>query len=99
MQRVAGVLSQVLRDLGLESDILGWRAVREWPEAVGPRIAQRTRAVGFRDETLWVEVEGSAWLHELGFLKRDLLRQVNRRLGAEHVRQLQFIMARGGIQR
>lgn len=99
MQSIAGVLSRLLQELGLDAEIAGWRAVTEWPEVVGPRIAQRTRAVSFRDGTLRVEVEGSAWLHELGFLKRDLLRQLGQRLGPECVRDLQFIIARGGIQR
>jgi predicted nucleic acid-binding Zn ribbon protein len=55
--------------------------------------------VSFHDGTLNVEVEGSAWLHELGYLKRELLRQVNRRLGSEKVRELRFTIARGGIRR
>ena len=78
---------------------MGWRAVREWPDAVGPQIARRTRAVRFEEGTLVVEIEGSAWLQELSMLKRDLLRQVNQRLGSQHVRDLRLINARGGIQR
>lgn len=99
MQSISGVLPGLLRELGLEAGIAGWRALAEWPEVVGPRIAQRTRAVSFHEGTLRVEVQGSAWLHELGFLKRDLLRQLGQRLGSEHVRHLQFIIARGGTQR
>ncbi len=78
---------------------MGWRAVKEWPAAVGPRIARRARAVSFQEGTLVVEVEGSAWLHELSMLKPDLVRQMHRRLGSAHVRDLRFIHARGGIQR
>ena len=78
---------------------MGWRAVREWPDAVGPGLARRTRAVSFQEGTLLVEVEGSAWLHELNILKRDLVRQLNRHLGSQPVRDLRFINARGGIQR
>ena len=99
VQSISGVLPALLRDLGLEAGIMGWRAVREWPDAVGPRIARRTRAVRCVEGTLLVEVEGSAWLHELGFLDRELLGQLNRRLGSQHVRALRFINARGGIQR
>jgi len=99
MQSIRTLLPRVLRDLGLESGVSGWRAVQEWPEAAGPRIARRSRAVSFHDGTLNVEVEGSAWLHELGYLKRELLRQVNRRLGSEQVRELRFTIARGGIRR
>ena len=99
MQSIRALLPRVLRELGLESGVAGWRAVQEWPEAAGSRIARRTRAVSFHDGTLNVEVEGSAWLHELGYLKRELLRQVNRRLGSAQVRELRFTIARGGIRR
>jgi len=96
MEAVSGVLSRVLRQLGLESELKGWRAVENWGELVGPRLARHTRAIGFRQGTLRVEVEGSAWMHELGFLKRDLIRRLNRHLEAELVRDLRFYLAPGG---
>ena len=99
MQTTAAIVPKLLRELGLEEGLLGYRAVQEWPEVVGPRIARRTRAVSFRDGTLRVDVEGSAWQYELGFLERRLLREMERRLGAPVVRSLQFVQARGGIQR
>ena len=99
MEAVASVLTRVLRKLGLEGELHGWRAVEEWPRLVGPRVARRTRAVSFREGTLIVEVEGSAWMHELGFLKRDLLREIHRGLGSECVRDVRFVIPRGGILR
>jgi len=93
------LVPQLLRNLGLEDGVLGWRAVEEWPEAVGSRIASRTRAVGFQDGTLRVEVAGSAWQYELGFLKRRLLQELQKRLGSARVREIQFIQAGGGIRR
>ena len=99
VQSISGVLPALLRELGLEAGITGWRAVTEWPDAVGPQVARRSRAVSFQEGTLVVEVEGSAWLQELSILKRELVRQLNRRLGSQHVRDLRLINARGGIQR
>jgi predicted nucleic acid-binding Zn ribbon protein len=99
VESISRVLPALLRDLGLEAGVLGWRAVTEWAAAVGPRIARRTRAVSFRDGTLLIEVEGSSWRYELGFLKRDLLRQLNTHLGSQLVRDLEFTKARGGIRR
>ena len=99
VESISRVLPALLRELGLEAGVLGWRAVTEWPAAVGPRVARRARAVSFKDGTLLIEVEGSSWRYELGFLKRDLLRQLNRHLGTQWVRDLEFIRARGGIRR
>jgi predicted nucleic acid-binding Zn ribbon protein len=99
VEPVAGVLSRVLRQLGLEQELRGWRAVSEWEGLVGARVARRTRAVGFRDGTLQVEVEGSAWMQELGFLKRDLVQKINRHLGAPWIQDIRFIVPRGGTLR
>ncbi len=99
MESLAGVLPRVLKQLGLEEGLLGWRAVREWEQVVGARVARHTRAVAFRDGVLHVEVEGSAWMHELGFLKTDLMRRINRHLGSCLVRNLRFVVPRGGILR
>ena len=99
MESLSGLLPRVLKQLGLDQGLLGWRAVSEWPQVVGPRIARHTRAVAFRDGVLQVEVEGSAWMHELGFLKRDLVRKVNEHAGSRLVRDVRFIVPRGGILR
>ena len=99
MEPLAGVLPRVLRQLGLEEGLLGWRAVHEWERAVGPRVARHTRAVAFREGVLQIEVEGSAWMQELGFLKTDLMRKINRHLGGRLVRNIRFVVPRGGILR
>jgi len=94
----SALVPRLLRELGLESGVVGWQAVRAWPEIAGPRIARHARAVGFSGGVLNVEVEGSAWAYELEFLKRRLLRELQSRLGA-HVRGLRLITTRGGIRR
>ncbi len=99
MESVSGVLPRVLRQLGLEEGLLGWRAVHEWEQVVGPRVARHTRATAFREGELVVEVEGSPWMHELGFLKPALVRRINRHLGRRLVRTVRFVVPRGGILR
>ncbi|MBI1798772.1 MAG: DUF721 domain-containing protein [Candidatus Eisenbacteria bacterium] len=93
------MVARLLRGLGLEDGLRGWRAVEEWAETVGPRLARHTRAVEFRDGTLRVEVEGSAWMHEVGFLKRELVRRINARLEADVVRDVRLTLPRGGVRR
>jgi len=99
MKPLAAILPGVLRDLRLDEAAAGWRAVADWPALAGERIAKRTRAVAFRDGVMTIEVEGSAWMHELGFLKRELVRRANQRAGANVVRDVRFVPARGGILR
>lgn len=99
MEAVGGVLGRVMQGLGLGAALRGWQAVEAWPRVVGTRVSRHTRAVSFRDGTLHVEVEGSAWMHELGFLKRQLLGRINEHLGDEVVRELRFSIPRGGSLR
>ena len=99
MEAIGAVLQRVVRQLGIEREMLGWRAAEEWPGIVGLRIARHTRCVGFREGTLRVEAESSAWMHELGYLERDLVQKINRHLGDEFVREVKFIVPRGGILR
>jgi predicted nucleic acid-binding Zn ribbon protein len=90
---LAAILPAVFEQLGLARTAEGWRAVSEWPAVAGERIARHTRALSFRDGTLAVEVEGSAWMHELGFLKHELVRNLNRHLGADVVRDVRLVRA------
>jgi len=96
---MARVLARVLRQAGLEDELQGWQAVQDWDDVVGPRLARHARAKSFRDGVLSVEVDGSTWMHEMGFLKRDLIRKLNERLGNALVRELRFSVARGGNRR
>jgi predicted nucleic acid-binding Zn ribbon protein len=93
LKPLAAILPGLLEQLGLAESAAGWRAVSEWPAVAGARIARRARAVSFRDGTLIVEVEGSAWMHELAFLKRELVRNLNRHLEADVVRDVRFTPA------
>ncbi len=99
MEALGSVLGRVLSGLGLSREVAGWQAVAAWPRLVGPRIARHTRAVSFRDGTLHVEVEGSAWMQELGYLSRDLVRRINLELGTDDIRELRFRVPRGGSLR
>jgi len=99
MERVASVLSRVIRQLGLEKEMLGWKITEEWADLVGPRISRHTRCVGFHDGTLRVEVGGAAWMHELRFLERELVRKANCHLGSDVVRDVRFVVPRGGSLR
>ena len=99
MEALSHVLSRLLNRLGLEDELQGWRAVEDWARVVGPRVACHTRAIGFEHGVLRVEVEGSAWMHELGYLKQELIQAVNRELGAARVRDVRFVVPRKGVLR
>jgi predicted nucleic acid-binding Zn ribbon protein len=93
------ILPDVLRGLNLERGTAGWRAVMEWSTYAGERIARHAHAARFHDGEMTIEVEGSAWMHELGYLERELVQRANQHVGADVVRRLRFVRARGGNPR
>ena len=99
VELVRPILSRLVKRLGLEDELEGWRAVEDWARVVGPRVARHTRAVGYEQGVLRVEVDGSAWMHELGYLKQELIKAVNRELGAARVRDIRFMVPRKGVLR
>ena len=92
-------LQRALSERGLEGELRGWDAVKEWARVVGIRIASHSRAVSYNQGTLEVEVDGSAWMQELNILKRQLIRTLNRELGPDTVRDVRYVVPRGGILR
>ena len=99
MESLQFVLSRLFKRLGLDDELQGWKAVEDWAGIVGPRVARHTRAIAFEQGVLRVEVEGSAWMHELGYLKLDLIKAVNRELGTDRVRDIRFVVPRKGVLR
>jgi hypothetical protein len=57
------------------------RVITEWRTLVGDRIAKRTSPDRFDEGLLWVRVANSAWMHQLSFIKDDLLERINTGLG------------------
>ena len=99
VESLKNALSRLLQARGLENDLRGWDAVERWSHIVGQRIADHSRAIEYRQGALIVEVDGSAWMQELTVLKRQLMRTLNRELGASAVRELRYVVPRGGILR
>lgn len=99
MKPLAGIMPGLLAKLGLADAANGWRAIGEWSSLAGPRIARHSRAVRFDSGVLTVEVEGSAWMQELGYLKRELVRKINQHLGSDVVHDVRLVTTRGGILR
>ena len=94
--RLDGVLPAVLEKLGVSRQIKRMEVLELWPEIVGDRLAEVTRARGVSDATLFVEVRNSAWLMELSMMKEDFLERVNARLGDVPLERIVFVQAETG---
>jgi predicted nucleic acid-binding Zn ribbon protein len=68
-----------------------------WPIVCGSAVSERTRATGFRDGVLTVEVGDAGWKSELQRLAAQYLAAINR-YATESVRRIEFVVAPGEIR-
>ncbi|KPJ61294.1 MAG: hypothetical protein AMJ46_02305 [Latescibacteria bacterium DG_63] len=83
-----------MKKLELDKKLLGWGVLEIWEEVVGPRIASNAKPTAYRDSKLFVEVTTTAWVHELTFMRKDILTRINARLGKSVIRDIVFSLAR-----
>lgn len=92
-QQIGDVLSEVLEDAGVLRQFERLGVLELWPEIVGERVAEVTRARNVDDTVLIIEVRSSAWLMELNMMKGDLLKRVNEHATETPMDRLVFVLA------
>ncbi len=61
-----------------------------WETAVGQPIAQNAKPHAFRDGVLIVHVSSSSWIHQLKFLEKQMVSNINTQLDQPLVQQIRF---------
>jgi predicted nucleic acid-binding Zn ribbon protein len=89
------VLPRVLKGLKLDKVLAAQPAVTLWPEIAGAKTAARTRAVEVERSTLVVVVDSPAWMTQLRFLKPQLLKKIEMRVGRGLVKDIRFVLGHG----
>ena len=91
--KVDAVLSGLLEKHGVRRQVERMSVIELWPEIVGEKLAEVTRAKGLDDATLFVEVRNSSWLMELNMMKADFLERVNERIREVPLERIVFVLA------
>lgn len=76
-QSLGQIITQLIRDLGIDKKIKEQQLIARWPEVVGDQIAHHTRATTCEAGTLFVEVESASWRHELLYMKPIIIERLN----------------------
>ncbi len=95
-KEISGVLDRMMRGLGLSRQFDGWQVVANWPEIVGPAIAERAIAERYEDGTLYVSVEDDVWRQQLSMQIESILKDVYTRPYGKAVRQIRLQRGRKG---
>ena len=73
-------LGAYIKRSGLKRRLDQASVIPEWPELVGPQIAEVTTPLSVGpDGTLFVSVTSAAWMQELQLMSADILRRLGER--------------------
>ncbi len=89
-QTIGNVFAQLFRDLGIDKAIQQNKAVIQWAEIVGERIAEISEAEKIEKGVLFVKVSSPVWRNELVFMKSNLIKNINDTLAKNIVKDIKF---------
>lgn len=95
--RIGDVLPSVLRELGLQKRFNERQLVERWAGIVGPEIAERARATRFEKGTLFVRVDHGAWMQELHFIEKELVKKLRVACPDVDLLRIRFGARDGGV--
>lgn len=87
---IGEILQQVMREEGLESPLQQQRLLAAWPEVIGPAMAGYTGELFIKNQTLVVHITSSVLRQELYLAKAILIRNLNRKAGAQVITDIVF---------
>ena len=90
LQPIGDVLARILKKAGVQVPVEDNRLKDAWKKTVGTMIAAQTSPDRIKGGTLIVKVSTSIWMHQLQFLKQDILEKIQSQWTAEPVERLHF---------
>jgi predicted nucleic acid-binding Zn ribbon protein len=87
---IGPLINDVLKSYRRESDSELIRVWQIWEGAVGGIIAQNAKPAAFKGRILLVHATSSTWIHQLQFLKKDMIDKLNAALGKPLIDDLKF---------
>ena len=91
VEPISSLLSQFLRQEGLETQLAEYRAIKAWPDVVGETMARATDSVIVRGQTMIVRLTSPLVRHELLLRRADLLQQLNKAAGSTILYELKLV--------
>jgi len=89
-EHIGGILADVLKTYRPETDGELVQVWQVWDDIVGDVIAQNARPAAFKGKILLVHVSSSTWVHQLQFLKKEMISKLNHTLGKALIDDLKF---------
>ncbi len=87
---ISSVLDNILSTYRQKSDSGLSRVWSFWDDAVGKTIAENAQPAAFKEKVLLVHVTSSTWIHELRFLEKGIVDNINSVSGENLVEEIKF---------
>ena len=87
---IGNVVKNVVEGLGHSKKSDAHKILSLWSGLVGRAMAQHSRPAGLARGRLLVNVDESAWLYQINLQKAKLLSAIQKKVGKQKVRELQF---------
>ena len=88
--RIGDLLKKTLQSAGVAERVDRQTAVAFWAEIVGPKLAEKTRALRVENDLLKVKVVSAPWRNELIFFKAAILKKIAERIGEGKINDIYF---------
>jgi predicted nucleic acid-binding Zn ribbon protein len=87
---IGSILDDVIKKYRPETDEEIVQVWQVWDHIVGDVIAQNAKPAAFKGRILLVHVASSTWIHQLQFLKKEMMAKLNNALGKTLIEDLKF---------
>lgn len=87
---VGEVLERLFNKLSIDKKLKEVNALKLWEEVTGEKISRHSLPLFVRKGNLFVRVDNSGWLTQLTYLKREIISELNKRLGGESIKNIYF---------
>jgi hypothetical protein len=90
LRSIGDVLQKTLKKMNISINSTNRNDWNVWYKVTGPQIAAQTQPQKLRGDTLFVKVSTSVWMHQLQFMKQEIIDKINESLGRETIKNIYF---------
>ncbi|MEO0102434.1 MAG: DUF721 domain-containing protein [candidate division WOR-3 bacterium] len=87
-------IKEIIKNLGLDEEIVAWQAVLHWKEIVGEKVAKYAKAVEVKEGVLYLSCFNPTWRTQLFLMKKEIINKANRVIGRELIKDMKFLRGR-----
>ena len=89
-EKVDTILERLFSSLDLGIRVKQYQIWEVWGDVVGEPIARQAQPNKIGNMILWVNVSSSTWMQQLEFMRHDIIKKLNERIGETVIKDIRF---------